>query len=145
MATTATIIVGEIVIVLVVQWGGPTASKVGSMGAFQSVRTGSTKVLGEMDLTWVQKEETLVQLSGTGIVKGNVKEEGSLVCQTKTRIETLAPVELQGGIPETKMGADGVSLGARQERLLVTATPTTTPCHRETPQVQLVGYQALPC
>ena len=70
-----------------------------------------------MDLTWVRKEEILVQLSETGSVKGNVKEEESLICQTKTREETLAPVEPQGGIPETKMGADGVSLGARQERL----------------------------
>lgn len=70
-----------------------------------------------MVLTWAQKEETLVRLSGTGSVKGSVKEEGSLIWQTKTRVETLAPVEPAGGIPETKMEADGVSLGARQEIL----------------------------
>lgn len=115
LAMAATI-VGEIVTVLVVGWVGPT-SKAGSLVGCQSVRTGTSKVLGERDLIWVRKEETLVQLSETGIVKGNVMEEGSLICRTKTRLETLSPVELEGGIPETKMGADGMSLGAQQEML----------------------------
>lgn len=116
LATTATIVVGLIVIVLVVAWLGPTVSKAGSLGVFQWVRTGSSKLLGEMDLIWVLKEETLVQLSETGSEKGNGMPEGSFLCQTKTRVETLAPMELEGGIPETKMEVDGVSLGARQER-----------------------------
>lgn len=119
--TAATIVVEVIVTVLVVGWVGPTASKAGSLGVCQWVRTGrgSKVVLGEMDLIWVPKEETLVRLSETGSErgKGNVKEEGSFLCQTKIRVETLAPMELEGGIPETKMEADGVSLGARQERL----------------------------
>lgn len=119
LATAATIVVGAIVTVLVVGWVGPTASQAGSSGVCQWVRTGSSKVLGEMDLTWVLKEETLVQLSETGSEKGNGNgtRGGSFLCQTKTRVETLAPMELEGGIPETKMEADGVSLGARQERL----------------------------
>lgn len=117
LRTAVTIAAGQIVTVLVVEWVGPTASKAESLGLCQSVRTGNSKVLGETDLTWAQREETSVQLSETGSVKGSVKEEGSLICQTKTRVETLAPVEPVGGIPETKMGADGVSLGARQEIL----------------------------
>lgn len=119
LATAATIVVGAIVTVLVVGWVGPTASQAGSSGVCQWVRTGSSKVLGEMDLTWVLKEETLVQLSETGSEKGNGSgtRGGSFLCQTKTRVETLAPMEMEGGIPETKMEADGVSLGARQERL----------------------------
>lgn len=117
LATPATILVGLIVIMLVVGWVGPIASKAGSLGLCQWVRPGSSKVLGEMGLTWALKEETLVQLSETESEKGNVMEEGSFLCQTKTRRETLAPMELEGGFPETKMEADGVSLGARQERL----------------------------
>lgn len=72
-----------------------------------------------MDLTWVLKEETLVQLSETESERGigSGMQGGSFLCQTKTRVETLAPMELEGVIPETKMEADGVSLGARQERL----------------------------
>lgn len=119
LAIAVTIVVGVIVIVLVVGSLGPTASKAGILGVFQWVRTGSSKLLGEMDLTWVLKEETLVRLSETGNEKGkgNGMQGGSFLCQTKTRVETLAPTELEGGIPETKMEADGVSLGARQERL----------------------------
>ena len=119
LATAATTVVGVIAIVLVVGWVGQPAYKVGSLGVRQWVRTGSSKVLGEMDLTWVLKEGTLVQLSETGSErgKGNVKEEGSFPCQTKTRVETLAPMELEGGILERKMEEDGVSLGARRERL----------------------------
>lgn len=117
LETIATIVVGLIVIVLVVAWLGPIVSKAGSLGVFQWVRTGSSKLLGEMDLIWVLKEETLVQLSETESEKGNGMPEGSFLCQTKIRVETLAPMELEGGIPETKMEVDGVSLGARQERL----------------------------
>ncbi len=121
LATAATIVAGATVIILVVGWVGPTASKAGSLGVFQWLRTGSSKLLEEMDLTWVLKEETLVKPSETETVKGKEKENGmqggSFLCQTKTRVETLAPVELEGGIPETKMEADGVSLEARQERL----------------------------
>lgn len=119
LATAATIVAGVIVIVLVVGWVGPTASKAESLGVCQWVRTGSSKVLGEMDLTWVLKEETLVQLSETESEKGkgNGMQGESFLCQTKIRVETLAPMELEGGIPETKMEADGVNLEARQERL----------------------------
>lgn len=121
LATAATIVVGVIVIVLVVGWLGQTASKAGSLGVFQSVRTGTSKVLEETDLTWVLKEETLVQPSETETEseKGTESEMqgGSFLCQTKTRVGTLAPMELEGGIPETKMEADGGSLEARQERL----------------------------
>lgn len=102
---------------VVVPWGGPTAFQVGSLEVCRRGKTESTMVVEEMELIYVQKEETLVQLLGTGSEKGNVKEEGSLICQIKTRVETLAPVEPQGGIPETKMATDGVSLWARQERL----------------------------
>lgn len=117
LATAATVVVGVIVIAIVVGWLGPTASKGGSLGEFQWVKTGSFKVLGEMDLPWVLREETLVQLSETESEKGKGTEMqgGSFLCQTKTRVETLAPMELEGGIPETKMEADGLSLGARQE------------------------------
>lgn len=145
LATVVTIAAGQIVTVLVVGWVGPIASKAETLERCQSVRTGNSKVLGEMDLTWGQKEETLLRLSETGSVKGSVKEEGSLICQTKTRVETLAPVEPVGGIPETKMGADGVSLGARRETLWGAVTLTTTPSHRETPQVQPAGYLSPPC
>lgn len=92
---------------------GPTASKVESL----LVRTGSLLVLGETDLTWVLKGETLVQLSETGSERGNGTEGGSFLRQTKTRVETSAPTGLVGGIRETKMEADGGSLGVRQERL----------------------------
>lgn len=44
-------------------------------------------------------------------------EGGSFLCQTKTRLETLAPMELEEAIPETKMEADGVSLEVKQEML----------------------------
>lgn len=117
LATAATIVVG--VTVLVVGWLGPTASKAESLGVFRWVRTGNFKLLGEMDLTWVQREETLVQLSEIESEKGKGIgiQAGTSLCQTKIRTETLAPMELEGHIPETKMGADGVSLEARQERL----------------------------
>lgn len=117
LATATTILVGVIVTVLVVGWVGLTVSQTGSLGVCQWVRPGTSKVLGEMDLTWVLKEETLVQHSETEKEKGNVKAGGSILCQTKTRLETLAPMEQEGVIPETKMEADGVSSGARQERL----------------------------
>lgn len=42
---------------------------------------------------------------------------GSFLLQTKTRVESLALMELEGGIPEIKMGVDGGSLEGRQERL----------------------------
>lgn len=99
----------------------------------------STKDLGEMDLTLVQKGETLVKLSETGIVteKENVKQERNLIHKTKTEI--LALVELQGGIPEIKMAADGVSFQAKQEK---SATATLAiPYHKEIPQAQPLGYQ----
>lgn len=120
LATVATLVAGVIVIVLVVGWVGQTASKAGSLEVCQWVRIGSSKVLGEMDLlTWVLKEETLFLLLETGSEKGkgNGMEGGSFLCQTKTRLETLAPMELEGAIPETKMEADGASLEAKQERL----------------------------
>lgn len=117
LATATTIVVGLIAIALAVAWLGPTVSKAGSLGVFQWVRAGSSKLPGEMDLIWVPKEETSVQLSETEIEKGNGMQGGSFLCQTKTRAETLAPMELEGGIPETKMEVDGVSLAARQERL----------------------------
>ncbi len=115
LATAATIVAGVIVIILVVGWVGPTASKAGSLGVFQWVRTGTFKPLEEMDL----KEETLVKLSETESERGSGSgmQGGSFLCKTKIRVETLAPMELEGGIPETKMEADGVSLGARQEML----------------------------
>lgn len=117
LATATTIVVGLIVIALVVAWLGPAVSKAGTLGVFQWVRAGSSKVLGEMDLIWVPKEETSVQLSETEIEKGNGMQGESFLCQTKTRAETLALMELEEAIPETKMGVDGVSLVARQERL----------------------------
>lgn len=143
LPTAPTIVVGITVILLVVGWVGPTASKAGSLGVCQWVRTGISKVLAGMDLTGVLKEETLVQVSETG--SGNGTQGGNFLCQTKTRVETLAPTELEGGIPETKMEADGVSLGFRQERLSATVTQTTTPFLRETPQVQPGGYLPPPC
>lgn len=115
LATAATIVAGVIVIILVVGWVGPTASKAGSLGVFQWVRTETFKLLEEM----VLKGETLVKLSETESERGSESgmRGGSFLCKTKIRIETLAPMELEGGIPETKMEADGVSLGARQEML----------------------------
>lgn len=120
LATAATVVVGAIIMVRVVGWVDLTASKAGSLQVCQWVRTGSSKlVLGEMDPTWVLKEETLVQVSETESEKGkgNAMEEETFLCQTKIRRETLAPMVLEGDIPETKMEADGVSLGARPERL----------------------------
>lgn len=117
LATATTIVVGLIVIALVVAWLGPAVSKAGILGVFQWVRAGSSKLLGEMDLIWVLKEETSAQLSETEIEKGNGMQGGSFLCQTKTRAETLALMELEEAIPETKMEVDGVSLVARQERL----------------------------
>lgn len=117
LATATTILAGVIVTVLVVEWVGLTASKTGTLGVCQWVRPETSKVLGEMDLIWVPKEETLVQHSETEREKGNVTEGGSFPCQTKTRLEILAPMEQEGVILETKMEADGVSLGGRQERL----------------------------
>lgn len=117
LATATTIVVGLIIIALVVAWPGPAVSKAGILGVFQWVRAGSSKLLGEMDLIWVLKEETSVQLSETEIEKGNGMQGGSFLCQTKTRAETLALTELEEAIPETKMEVDGVSLVARQERL----------------------------
>lgn len=72
-----------------------------------------------MDLTWGLTGETLVQLLETGSEKGkeNGKEGGNFLHQTKTRVETLAPTEQEGAIPETKMEGDGVSLGVKQEML----------------------------
>lgn len=115
LATTVTILVGVIAIVLVVELVDPTASKIESLGVCQWAKQGSIKE--EMQLMWVLKEETLVQGFETESEKENVKEGGSFLCQTKIRLETLAPMEQEGAIPETKMEADGVSLGARQERL----------------------------
>lgn len=117
LATATTIVVGLIVIALVVAWLGPAVSKAGTLGVFQWVRAGSSKLLGEMDLIWVPKEETSVQLSETEIEKGNGMQGGSFLCQIKTRVETLAPMELEEGILGKKTEVDGVSLVARQERL----------------------------
>lgn len=49
LATAATIAVGLIVIVLVVAWLGPPVSKAGSLEVFLWLRTGSSKLLEEMD------------------------------------------------------------------------------------------------
>lgn len=117
LATATTIAVGLIVIVLVVAWLGPPISKAGSLEVFQWLRTVSSKLLEEMDQILFLKEETLVQLSERESEKGNEMQGESFLFQTKTRIESLALMELVGGIPEIKMGADGGSLEARQERL----------------------------
>lgn len=147
LAVAATTVVEVIVTILVVGLVGPAASKAGSLVVCQWARTGSSKVLGEMDLTWVLEEETLVRLSETGSERGKGRgmEGGTFLCQTKTRVETLAPMELEGVIPETKRGADGVSLGAKQERLELTVTQTTTPYPRVPPLVLLVGYLSPQC
>lgn len=73
LATAATIVV----LLLVVGWVGRIASKAGSLVVFQWVRTGISKVLGGMDRTRVQKEETLVQVSE--IESGKGMEGGSFL------------------------------------------------------------------
>lgn len=141
------IIIVIIIIALVVGWGAPMASRAGSLGVCQWVKTGSSRVLGEMCPTWVLEEETLVQVSETGKEREKERgmEEGSSLCKIRTRIETLAPTEQEGGIPETKRGADGASLAARRERWEATTTPITTPSPKETPPVPLADYLLPQC
>lgn len=127
---------------------GQTASKAGTLAVCQWVKTGTFKVQGETDLTWGLTGETLVPLLETGSEKGteNGKEGGNFLHKTKTRVETLAPMEQEGAIPETKMEGDGVSLGVKQEMLSATVTQTTThPSPKEVLQVQPVDYLAPRC
>lgn len=118
LATAATVVAGVIAIVPVVGWVGPTTSKTESLGVCQWVRTGISKALAEMDPTVVLKEETLLLLSETESEKGKGSgiQGANFLCQTKTRVETMAPMVLVGFIKETKMEADGGNLGARLER-----------------------------